>query len=109
MTEKILHELFHALLPLLAAHLDYVLTALLAAFVVWVRASLQVSAAEAAVAEVEVEAYREARLGQKPESGVKKTRAMKRVRERENTLLRPREARLDKLIERAWKKQQSAK
>jgi len=75
MTETLLHEAFHALLPMLAAHVEYVLGAVAAAVVVWVRAQLQVSAAETAVAEVEIEAYREARLGQKPSSAVKKVRA----------------------------------
>jgi hypothetical protein len=109
MTETLLHDAFHALLPLLASHLDYFLTGLVAAALLWVRARLQVKAVETAVIEVEVDAQRDVAMGRGKAAGaLKKWRAMRRSDERMHMLVRPRESRMNKLIERAWKKQQKS-
>ena len=100
MTEEVLHELFHTLLPTLAGHVDYLLAGLVAALLAWTRSKLQVSAAEIAALQVELEANVEATLGQKPEGAIKKARAVKRARANMHPLVRPRKARLDALVER---------
>jgi hypothetical protein len=110
MTEKLLHDLFHALLPTLASHLDILLTGAVAAVLLWLRAKLQVKHTEAAVAAVEVDAEREIATGQgRPAGALKKWRAMRRASEHMNILVRPREKKLDKLVERAVKKQKAAR
>ena len=110
MTETLLHDLFHVLLPMLAEHLDTLLAGVVAAALLWFRAKLQVKATEAVVAEVEVDARREVAAGQgTPAGALKKWRAMRRAGERMHVLVRPREGRLDKLVERAVTKQRAAR
>lgn len=110
MTEGLLHEAFHALLPTLAEHLDLLLTGIVAAVLYWVRAKLQVKVTETVVAAVEEDAQRDAAAGQGRAAGaLKKWRAMRRAGEHMNVLVRPREAKLDKLIERAVKKHKAVR
>lgn len=96
MTEEWLHEFFHAILPTLAAHVDYVL----AAVGVWfARRVLQVKNTEIATLLVEIEAMREERLGRRVDGEVKNLRARKRADELDGVFVRPSRKRRAKLIE----------
>jgi len=104
MTESLLHDAFHAVLPTLAEHLDYLLTGTVAAVLVWLRARLQVRAIAATADEVTYEAQQEAATGPAPAEDLQEWRTAKRAREKMHVLLRPREARLKKLVKAARKK-----
>ncbi len=99
MSEDLLHDLFHAILPALAQHLDY----LIGAVVVWfVREKMQVSHTQIATLLAEIEGLRAEKRGEPLSGPEKKALATEAADRLDGVFVRPRSKKRNNLIE-SWR------